>query len=221
LLTLPPPARRAVGQCGQGGRAQGLGLGRGDARGLGRRGGLGVHGVDSGKFGIGFWCGGGGCVGVHGDDSGKCRIGTAATASCTPWLAQCCGSPGRKQLTSRNTIRLAWRGAAGAGSRPRAVLSRDHRGLLIGHRDWLAGIPSECDPALSIRSTIWMLPSGWITRWRNQGLCRQIIPCNRRQDFCCAGKIDWSFHIAIIRDAMIIILKATCGATEMVIAVRP
>ena len=48
-------------------------------------------------------------------------VRAVATGSCTPWLAQCCGSPGRKQLISTNTIRLAWRDAACASSRPRAV----------------------------------------------------------------------------------------------------
>jgi len=48
-------------------------------------------------------------------------VWAVATGSCTLWLAQCCGSPGRKQLISTNTIRLPWRGAAGASSRPRAV----------------------------------------------------------------------------------------------------
>jgi hypothetical protein len=43
-------------------------------------------------------------------------------------------------------------------------VGRDRLGLLIGHRDRLAGIPSECDPELSTTSTILMLPSGWITR---------------------------------------------------------
>ena len=51
-------------------------------------------------------------------------------------------------------------------------VGRDHLCLLIGHRDRrLTGIPSECDPELSTTSTIRMLPSGWITRWRNLGLC--------------------------------------------------
>ena len=72
----------------------------------------------------------------------------------------------------------------------------------------------------STRSTIQMLPSGWITRWSSPGLCKPITPCNRRQDFCCAGKIDCS-PILIIRDAKIINMTATYGAAEMVIAVRP
>jgi hypothetical protein len=42
-------------------------------------------------------------------------------------------------------------------------VGRDRLGLLIGHRDRLAGIPSECDPELSTTLTIQMLPSGWIT----------------------------------------------------------
>jgi len=124
------------------------------------------------------------------------------------------------------TIRLPSRGAAGAFSRPRAVSGHDRPGLLIGLRDRLAGIPSECDPELSTTSTIQMLPSGWITRCKikrrsTHGLCKQIIPCNRRQDFYCAGKIDWSSHIVIIRDAKTINLTGTIDATEMVIAVRP
>jgi hypothetical protein len=99
---------------------------------------------------------------------------------------------------------------------------RDHLGLFIGHRDRLAGIRSECDPDLPTISTSQMLPSGWITRWSNQGRCREIIPCNRRQDFCCAGKIELFRSIILtMRDAKIVIKKATCGATEMVIAVRP
>src|SRR5580658_5993342 len=113
---------------------------------------------------------------------------------------------------------------AGVARRCRRIFSaargvgRDRLGLLITHRDRLAGIPSECDPELSATSTIQMLPSGWITRWSNQGLCNQTIPCNRRQDFCCAGKIDWSPYIVTIREARPI-HDATCGATEMVIAV--
>jgi hypothetical protein len=87
-------------------------------------------------------------------------------------------------------------------------VGRDRLGLLVGHRDRLAGIPSECDPELSTTSTIQMLPSGWITRWSNPGVYKPIIPCNRRQDFCCAGKIDCS-RILIIRDAKIIIKTAT------------
>jgi hypothetical protein len=69
-------------------------------------------------------------------------------------------------------------------------------------------------------TTIQMLPSGWITRWSNPGVYKPIIPCNRRQDFCCAGKIDCS-PILIIRDAKIINMTATYGTTEMVIAVKP
>ena len=116
---------------------------------------------------------------------------------------------------------------AGVARRCRRIFSaargvgRDRLGLLVGHRDRLAGIPSECDPELSTTSTIQMLPSGWITRWSNQGLCRPIIPCNRRQFFCCAGKIDWSPYIVNIRDAKTINTKATYGATAMIIAVRP
>jgi hypothetical protein len=75
VQSLPSPARRAVGQCGQGGGALGLGVGWGEARGLGRRGGLGVHGVDSGKRRFGFWRGGSGRLGVHGVDSGKRGFG--------------------------------------------------------------------------------------------------------------------------------------------------
>jgi hypothetical protein len=114
---------------------------------------------------------------------------------------------------------------AGVARRCRRIFSaargvgRDRHGLLIGHRDRLAGIPSECDPELSTTSTIQMLPSGWITSWSNQGLCRPIIPCNRRQYFCCASKIDWSPYIVNIRDAKTINTKATYGATEMIIAV--
>jgi hypothetical protein len=116
---------------------------------------------------------------------------------------------------------------AGVARRRRRIFSaargvgRDRLGFLIGHRDRLVGIPSECDPELSTTSTIQMLQSGWITRWSNRGLCKRIIPCYRRQDFCCAGKIDWSPYILIIRDAKIINEFATYGATEMVIAVRP
>jgi hypothetical protein len=100
-------------------------------------------------------------------------------------------------------------------------VGRNRLGLRIGHRDRLAGIPIKCDPELSTTSTIQMLQSGWITRWSNHGLCSPTIPCNHRQDFCCAGKIDWSPYILIIRDAKIINMFATYGATEMVIAVRP
>jgi hypothetical protein len=116
---------------------------------------------------------------------------------------------------------------AGVARRCRRIFSvgrgagRDHLGLLIGHRDRLAGIPSERDPELATTSTMQMLPSGWITRWSNQGLCKPIIPCNRRQDFCCAGKIDWSLNIITVRDAKPISKTATYGATELVIAVRP
>jgi hypothetical protein len=57
---------------------------------------------------------------------------------------------------------------------------------------------------------------------RNPALCKPIIPCNRRQYLCCAGKIDVvSSRIAISRDAKPIKHTATYGATEMVIAVRP
>ena len=41
--------------------------------------------------------------------------------SYAPWPTQCCGSPGQKQLISANTIGPAWRRAAGASYRPRAV----------------------------------------------------------------------------------------------------
>ena len=81
-----------------------------------------------------------------------------ALARAMLWIA------GATAVFSTNTIRLARR--AGASSRPRAVLGRDHLGLLVAHRDRLAGITSQCDPELSITSTIQMLPSGWITRWR-------------------------------------------------------
>jgi hypothetical protein len=116
---------------------------------------------------------------------------------------------------------------AGVARRCRRIFSatrgagRDRRGLLIGHRDRLARIPNECDPELSTTSTIQMLPSGWITRWSNQGPWNQTTRCNRRQDFCCAGKIDWSPYTVNIRDAKTINNKATYGATEMVIAVSP
>src|SRR5580658_568855 len=116
---------------------------------------------------------------------------------------------------------------AGVARRCRRIVSaargvgRDHLGLLIGHRDRLAGIPSECDPELSTTSTIQMLPSGWITRWSHHGLCRPIIPCNRRQDFFCAGKIDLSPAILNMRDAKIIKKNTTYATTEMVIAVKP
>ena len=69
---------------------------------------------------------------------------------------------------------------AGVARRCRRIFSaargvgRDRLGLLIGHRDRLAGIPSECDPELSTTSTIQMLPSGWITRWSNIGLCNPM-----------------------------------------------
>jgi hypothetical protein len=116
---------------------------------------------------------------------------------------------------------------AGVARRCRRIFSaargvgRDRLGLLIGHRDRLAGIRGEFDPELSTTSTIQMLPSGWITRWSKNGLRQHTIPCNRRQDFCCAGKIDWCPYILIIRDTMIINMFATYDATEMVIAVRP
>ena len=118
---------------------------------------------------------------------------------------------------------------AGVARRCRRIFSaacgvgRDRLGLLVGHRDRLAGIPSECDPELSTTSTVQMLPSGWIKRCSNPTFvpCKGIIPCNRRQGFCCAGKIERSLYIVTIRDAKTIHNKATCGASEMVIAVRP
>jgi len=124
-----------------------------------------------------------------------------ATGRCTPWPAQCYGSAGRKQLISTNTTKLARPGShdqAGMAERCRRIFSaargvgRDRLGLLIGLRDRLAGIPSECDPELSTTSTVQMLPSGWIKRCSNPTFvpCKGIIPCNRRQGFCCAGKID-------------------------------
>src|SRR5580658_1202208 len=109
----------------------------------------------------------------------------------------------------------------GCVRRQMGVAKHRYRCRLSGHRNRLAGIPSERDPELSTTSAIQMLPSGWITRWTNQGLSTQTIPCNRRQDFCCAGKIDWSLYIVAIRDSSFINHKAAYGATEMVIAVRP
>ena len=87
---------------------------------------------------------------------------------------------------------------AGVARRCRRIVSaargvgRDRLGRLIALRDRLAGIPSECDPERSTTSAILMLPSGWIKRCSNPtfALCKRIVPCNRRQGFCCAGKID-------------------------------
>jgi hypothetical protein len=59
---------------------------------------------------------------------------------------------------------------AGVARRWRRIFSaargagRDRLGVLIGPRDRLAGIPSECHPELSTTSTVQMLPSGWFLR---------------------------------------------------------
>jgi len=83
------------------------------------------------------------------------------------------------------------------------------------------GIPSECDPELSTTSTVQMLPSRWITRWPFTGSYKPSIPCNRRHDLCCAGKIDCAPMIETLIDIRIVTIRDNYVATEIVIAIRP